>query len=86
MKTEFTHRQVITLLPSFVLGVLEPEEVLAIDAYLIEHHELWGWLHQAEQMMASFASISPLSSLSNLPKAALLARVQADLEERRRAA
>jgi hypothetical protein len=67
------------------LGALEPEEMLAIDAYLIEHYELWTWLHQVEQMMASLVSTPSFTLLSNLPKADLMARVQADLQERRRA-
>lgn len=85
MKTEFTHRQVIALLPNFALGALEPEELLAVDAYLIEHYELWVWLYQVEQIVASLASITPFTSLPGLPKAVLLARVRADLAERRRA-
>ncbi|NJN95561.1 MAG: hypothetical protein HC875_16355 [Anaerolineales bacterium] len=86
MKTNFTHTQIMAMLPTFVQGALEPEEMLAIDAYLIEHYELRGWLYQVEQMMASFVSAPSFTALSNLPKATLMARVQADLEERRRAA
>jgi hypothetical protein len=79
MNTELTHEQVLELLPAYALGALEPEEMLAVDAYLENNQALLDRLHQVELAAAQMAHAAPDAPLPAKAKEHLMARVQADL-------
>jgi anti-sigma-K factor RskA len=76
---ELSYNQVLELLPAYALGALEPEEMLAVDAYLNQHQELLIRLRNAEEAAAQLAHAAPLAPLPATAKARLMSRVQADL-------
>ena len=76
---ELSYNQIIDLLPAYALGALEPEEMLAVDAYLNQHQELLTRLRSAEEAAAHLAHIAPPVPLPATAKAHLMSRVQADL-------
>ncbi|HMQ54474.1 MAG TPA: anti-sigma factor [Anaerolineae bacterium] len=79
MGTELTYSQVSELLPAYALGALEPEEMLAVDAYLSNSQALVARLHDIELTVAQMAFAAPDVPLPTEAKSQLLARVQADL-------
>jgi anti-sigma-K factor RskA len=66
------------LLPGYVLGALEADEMLAVDAYLQEHPEWQGRLHSLELAAASLAHAAPRAPLPARVKERLLAQVQTE--------
>src|SRR5688572_27044407 len=76
---ELSYNQVLDLLPAYALGALEPEEMLAVDAYLNQHQELLIRLRNAEEAAAHLAHAAPPVPLPATAKARLMSRVQADL-------
>ncbi|MBI1880308.1 MAG: anti-sigma factor [Chloroflexi bacterium] len=79
MNAKLTYDQVLELLPAYVLGALEPEEMLAVDAYIQNNWLLLERLHQAELAAAQMAHAAPDAPLPTDTKEKLLARVHADL-------
>jgi anti-sigma-K factor RskA len=79
MNTELDHPRVLELLPLYVTGALEPEELLAVDAYLQRHHELLDQLAALEAVMVRVAQSTPTAPLPNDGRARLLTRVQQSL-------
>lgn len=79
MSIQFTRDQVLELLPAYVLGKLEPEEMLAVDNYLEEQRELLAQLNQAEQAAAQLVHTAPVVPLPGDARERLMARVRADL-------
>jgi anti-sigma-K factor RskA len=63
MNGEMTHDQVLELLPLYVLGVLDPEEMLAVDTYLQDHPELLSRLTEWEEVVAHLAYAAPYAPL-----------------------
>jgi len=82
MKNELTHTQVIEMLPAYALGALEPDEMLAVDAYLAQHPDLTERLAEIEETLVSLAGLVPQTPLLEDGKTRLMARVRADLAER----
>ncbi len=83
MNHELTRRQVLEDLPAYVLGALEPEQMLAVDRYLQEKAEpdllaRWQELEEATTLLAVTAD--PVQLPSSI-KEGLMARVQADLQK-----
>ena len=74
--------QVQELLPGYVLGALDSQEMLAIDEYLAQHRELLQQVRSAEDAVALMA----LAATPERPPAAvrqkLMQRVAADAAER----
>ena len=79
MDIELTYIQVLEMLPAYALGALEPEEMLAVDAYLNQNRTLLDRLHQAELVAAQMAHAAPDVPLPATAKNRLMARVRADL-------
>ncbi|MDQ4078394.1 MAG: anti-sigma factor [Chloroflexota bacterium] len=80
MNDELTHQEILDLLPAYVLGALEPEEMLTIDRYLTQQHQLLAELEELESATAQLAYTAPEASLPSDAKRRLMARVQADLQ------
>src|SRR5262245_2973288 len=76
---ELTYNQVLELLPAYALGALEPDEMLAVDAYLHQHQDLLVRLNTAEEAAAQLAYAAPAVPLPATAKERLMSRVQADL-------
>ncbi|HXV44599.1 MAG TPA: anti-sigma factor [Anaerolineae bacterium] len=79
MNTELTHDQILAMLPAYALGALEPEEMLAVDAYLNQNRALLDRLHQVELAVAQMAHAAPDTPLPATAKNRLMARVRADM-------
>lgn len=78
MQSQLTHDQVLELLPAYVLGILEPEEMLAVEDYLAQHPELHVRLAEIEETAAQLAYLAPDAPLPSGTKSRLLAQVRAD--------
>lgn len=83
MSSELTYPQVLDLLPAYAIGALEPEEMLAVDAYLKNQQDLLSRLRQLESATAQLAGAAPDAPLPANAKSRLMARVQADLASER---
>lgn len=73
-----TQDQIIDLLPEYVLGTLEAEEMRAIDEYVQAQRKLLLHLAQAEEAVALLAYGSQPAPLPASAKQRLMARVEAD--------
>jgi anti-sigma-K factor RskA len=82
MTDELTYTEVLDKLPAYALGALEPEEMLAVDAYIKKHEQLLTQLHESEQAAVQLAYLAPTTPLPPEVKDQLLQRVQADLKEK----
>jgi anti-sigma-K factor RskA len=78
MSTQLTYNQALDLLPLYVLGALEPDEMRAMEAYLQSNQELAAKLQEAEAAVAQLAHSAPPAPLPADGKARLLARVAAE--------
>ena len=67
------------LLPVFVLGALDPEEMLAVDAYLQEQRDLLKRLKQFDEATAQLAYAAPAQPLAERVKEQLLQRARQDI-------
>ncbi|MCX6046493.1 MAG: anti-sigma factor [Chloroflexi bacterium] len=74
-----SYEDVVELLPVFVLGALEPDEMLAVDSYISQHQGLIERLAQLEATTAQLAYAAPPLPLPGHVKTQLMQRVQADL-------
>ncbi|MCI0551318.1 MAG: anti-sigma factor [Anaerolineae bacterium] len=81
MSAKLNYDQVVELLPAYVLGTLEPDEMLAVDAYLQTDSRLEARLRELEQAAAQLAYAAPHSPLPADAKPQLLARIHADLAQ-----
>jgi anti-sigma-K factor RskA len=73
-----SHDQVQELLPLYVLGALEPDELLAVEEYLARHPELAPQLRAAEEAAALLAVAPPDAPLPADARQVLLERVRVD--------
>jgi anti-sigma-K factor RskA len=78
MNSELTYNQALELLPLYVLGTLDPEEMLAVDAYLKRHHELLARLQALEETTTQLAYAAPDAPLPGDARQRLLARARGD--------
>jgi anti-sigma-K factor RskA len=78
MSDELTYDEILDKLPAYALGALEPEEMLAIDAYIHKHEVLLVRLRESEQAAVQLAYLAPLAPLPANAKDRLLERVRAD--------
>lgn len=72
-------KEALDLLPLFVLGALDPAEMLAVSAYIEAHQELQPRLHEIEELASQLAYAAPEAALPTQRRSLLLERVQADL-------
>lgn len=79
MDPELTREEIIEMLPAYVLGALEPDEMLAVEAYLEQHHDLLPRLHSAAEAAAQLAYLAPATPLPNEAGDRLMRRIRADL-------
>jgi anti-sigma-K factor RskA len=79
---DLTHTEVEELLPAFVLGALEPAEMLAVEQYLATHPALQAQVAQYEATLAELACAAPPVQPPTRAKAALLKRAQQEVAER----
>jgi anti-sigma factor RsiW len=78
MDPELTREEIIEMLPAYVLGALEPDEMLAVEAYLEQHHDLLPRLHSAEEAAAQLAYLAPATPLPDDARDRLMSRVKAE--------
>jgi anti-sigma-K factor RskA len=79
MNTELTYNEIMELLPAYVMGALEPEEMLAVDAYVQNNPALQQRVSALEQAAAQIAYAAPDAPLPTEARAHLLTRVRDDL-------
>jgi anti-sigma-K factor RskA len=79
MNNELTYAQVLDLLPAYVLGALEPEEMLAVDAYLRKHQALFASLRESEEAATQLAYLAPTEPLPAGARERLLRRARAEV-------
>lgn len=75
MSNKLTHDEVMELLPLFVLGALEPEEMMAVDDYIQVHPEWLPRLQALEETAAQLAYAAPHMHLPAAAKDKLMQRV-----------
>jgi anti-sigma-K factor RskA len=76
---ELTYNEILDKLTAYALGALEPEEMLAVDAYIRKHEALLAHLEESEQAAVQLAYLAPTAPLPADAKTRLLQRVRADL-------
>lgn len=78
--SSLTHEMVLELLPAYVLAVLEPDEMLAVQRYLEDHPELEARLAELEATVDLLALAPEEVEPPARAKEALMARVMADVK------
>lgn len=73
-----TERDIRNLLPGYVLGILEPDELLIVDDYLAAHPDLWSEVRSLEQTAGQLAYSAPSATVSVRAKERILSRVTSD--------
>lgn len=81
MSSELTYHQILELLPAYTIGALEPDEMLAVDAYLKDQQDLLSRLRQLEAATTQLAYVAPDTPLPANAKSQLMMRVQAEVAE-----
>ncbi|HEX8681878.1 MAG TPA: anti-sigma factor [Ardenticatenaceae bacterium] len=69
------------MLPAYVLGALEPDEMVAVEEYVNEHRALLRRLDELEESIGKLAVTAPHAPLPGDAKERLMARVRADVEQ-----
>lgn len=78
MSRELSYDEVMEMLPAYVLGALEMDEMLAIDAYLQRHHLLEERLQKLQESTAQIALAAPIATPPPRAKEALMARIRSE--------
>jgi anti-sigma-K factor RskA len=74
-----TREEILELLPAFVVGALDRDEMLAVDEYLQAHPELMTRLHELEAIVATLAYAAPPQPLPRSMLSKVINRAQASL-------
>jgi hypothetical protein len=74
-----TREEILELLPAFVVGALDPDEMLAVDEYLQTHPEMMARLHELEVTAATLAYAAPPQPLPKPLLSKVMKRAQASL-------
>src|SRR5687768_7217828 len=74
-----TREEILELLPAFVVGALDRDEMLAVDEYLQAHPELMTRLHELEATAATLAYATPPQPLPRSMLSKVINRAQASL-------
>ena len=78
-RAPLTHDQVLDYLPAYVLGTLDPDELLAVDDYLQAHPDLMPRVEELETAAAQLAYAAPPAPLPPGLEARVMAHARADL-------
>lgn len=74
-----TYEQVLELLPGYVMGALESDEMLAVDAYIERHPELRGRVEHMTELTTALAYAAPPVTAPPNVKANVLQRAHGSL-------
>ena len=74
-----TQEEILELLPAFVVGALDPDEMLAVDEYLQAHPDMMARLHEVESTIATLAYAAPPQPLPKPLLSKVMRRAQASL-------
>lgn len=77
---QINYAAMLELLPAYVLGALEPDEMLCVDEYIHQQKELIHHLEQLEETMGQFAFAAPQVAPPPRVKTQLMERIHQDLE------
>ncbi len=77
-----THEEVLERLPAFVVGALDPEELLAIEEYIRAHPDLMARVNEFEMAAAQLAYAAPWQPLSKEVHSKVMSRASASLPAR----
>jgi anti-sigma-K factor RskA len=77
-----THEQVIEMLPAFVVGALDPDEMLNVEEYIHAHPDLMARVHELELAAAKLAYAAPHEPLPRDLHAKVVNRARASLPPR----
>lgn len=77
-----THEEILERLPAFVVGVLDPNEMLEVEDYIHAHPELIARVHELELAAAKLAYAAPKKPLSKDVHAKVMNRAGASLPPR----
>lgn len=83
-RAALTYNEVLELLPGFVLGALDSEEMLAVESYIEQQQALLDRVTELETATAHFAYAAPPVTPPVHIKSQLLQRAQADLSTNQR--
>ncbi len=78
MSQGLSYDEVMEMLPAYVLGALEADEMLAIDEYLRRHRLLEERLQTLQESTAQIALAAPMATPPPRAKEALMARVRSE--------
>jgi anti-sigma-K factor RskA len=81
-----THEEILEMLPAFVVGALEPDEMLNVEEYIHAHPDLMVRVHELELAAAKLAYVAPAQPLSPDLHAKVIIRARASLPPRPQAA
>lgn len=82
MNQHLTLEELNELLPAFVIGILDPDEMLAVSEALEQNPELQARLESLDEMNAAMAQMeAPTIAPPTAVRSALMARVEADLPQ-----
>lgn len=76
-----THNEIAEMLPAYVLGALEPDEMVAVEEYVNKNRALLRRLDELEETIGKLAVTAPQMPLPGDAKERLMARVRADVEQ-----
>jgi anti-sigma-K factor RskA len=78
-RAPLSHAQILEYLPAYVLGALDPDEMLAVDDYLQAHPELLSRVAELEALSAQLAYAAPPAPLPPELRDEVVARARASL-------
>jgi anti-sigma-K factor RskA len=76
MNQTLRYSEVVDMLPAYVLGALEPDEMLAVESYLQDHRLLVEQLQRSEESAAWLALAAPAIAPPPAAKQGFMARVR----------
>lgn len=77
-----THDEIVERLPAFVVGALDPDEMLTIEEYIQTHPELMARVHELEIAASRLAYAAPAQPLPRDLQAKVINRARASLPPR----
>jgi anti-sigma-K factor RskA len=77
-----TNDEILEMLPAFVVGALDPDEMLEVEEYIHAHPELMARVHELEVAAARLAYSAPPQPLPQALHDKVMARAQASLPPR----
>ncbi len=80
--SKWTHEEVLELLPAFVVGALDPDEMLNVEEYIHAHPELMPRVHELELAAAKLAYVAPAQPLPRDLHDKVMIRARASLQPR----